>query len=168
MSDDPRSGGFDPEQMKKQFSDIWKQTVEQLEDIREAVVKASQTARERLDATFLRRERDRLYQQLGEDTFVLIESGKLEPPRALRDLLDRIHVIGQQLDEAEKEAAEAEKDVEPTRQAAAKDGEKAAAGATKKKATKKPAAKKASKKTGSTKKKTGTASKKKATRKKAT
>ncbi|MFW5878368.1 MAG: hypothetical protein ACOCVR_00980 [Myxococcota bacterium] len=158
---DTKGGGFDPEQMKRQFGDIWKQTMEQLEDLRDVVVKASQTARTRLDATFLRRERDRLYQQLGEDTFVLIETGKLKAPPALRDLLDRIHAIGQQLDEAERQEEEEESPIEPAREPAAKNGKKAAEGVPK--AAKAPRKKPATRKKTASKKKTGT--KKKATRK---
>jgi hypothetical protein len=152
-----RGGGFDPEQMRRQFGEFWKQTMDQLEDLREAVVKASQTAKGRLDATFLRRERDRLYQQLGEDTYLLIESGKLKPAPALRDTLDRIHAIVEQL--AEAEAQEAEDEGWGEAPPPSDDGGRAAAPA----GTKKKSAKKKATKKKTTKKKTA-GGKKKATR----
>ncbi len=168
-----KGGGFDPDQMRKQFREYWTQTLDKLEDIREVVFRASYMARERLDATFLRRERDRLFQQLGEDAYHLFERGRIRAEPALREILERIQVVIEELSEAEKEGEEpppweqaqrppaAEPFSEPKaaeRPSARKT--KAKKTTTKKKATSRK--KKATKKAGTTRKK---ATKRKATKK---
>ena len=108
MADEKRKGGFDPDRMRGQLNEMWKNAMDGLEDLREVVLKASQNAKVRLDATFLRRERDRLYQQLGEETYALAETGKLKVPAELRDTVDRIHAIVEQVAAADREAEAAE------------------------------------------------------------
>ncbi len=158
MADEKRKGGFDSDRMRGQLNEMWKNAMDGLEDLREVVLKASQNAKVRLDATFLRRERDRLYQQLGEETYALAETGKLKVPAELRDTVDRIHAIVEQVAAADREAEEAgEAEDEAPAQAAASRPNGAAEPA---QAAPKRAAK-AKKKTPSTKKKP--ASKKKTT-----
>jgi hypothetical protein len=47
--------------------DAFSRALSQLDRIRDAVVRSSQIGKIKLDATFLRRERDRLVKQLGEE-----------------------------------------------------------------------------------------------------
>jgi len=103
MSDGEGKSPFDPEKMKGNFDRLMRSTVDGLEELKEVLVRASQEAKTKLDATLLRRERDRLYQQLGELAYLQIEEGKLKAPAGLRDTLDRIHAIVEQL--AAEEAA---------------------------------------------------------------
>lgn len=97
MSEKKPSQGFDAERMRSQFDKLLKSTMEGLEELKDVVVKASQSAKVKLDATFLRRERDRLYQLLGEEVFELIEQGNLKTPTVLRDTVDRVNAIVEQL-----------------------------------------------------------------------
>ena len=83
--------------MRSQFDKLLKGTMEGLEELKDGVVKASQSAKVKLDATFLRRERDRLYQLLGEEVYELIEQGNLKTPTVLRDTVDRVNSIVEQL-----------------------------------------------------------------------
>lgn len=137
MADEKRKSGFDAERMRGQLNEMWKNAMDGLEDLREVVLKASQNAKVRLDATFLRRERDRLYQQLGEECYELVETGSLKVPGELRDTVDRIHAIVEQIADADREA----EDVEEQGQAAAKANgaahDEPAEAAPKKKATRK-------------------------------
>ncbi len=103
MADSKQGGRFEAEKVRSDLERLWQSALEGLEDLKEIMVRASTTAKVKLDATFLRRERDRLFQELGEETYLLIEEGQLEAPAALRDTLDRIHAIVEQL--AEEEAA---------------------------------------------------------------
>ena len=103
MADSKQGGKFEGETVRRDLERLWQSALEGLEDLKEVMVRASTTAKVKLDATFLRRERDRLFQELGEETYLLIEEGRLEVPAALRDTVDRIHAIVEQL--AEEEAA---------------------------------------------------------------
>ncbi|RMG20303.1 MAG: hypothetical protein D6729_03235 [Deltaproteobacteria bacterium] len=103
MTDSKERGKFEGERVRKDLERLWQSALDGLEDLKEIMVRASTTAKVKLDATFLRRERDRLFQELGEEAYLLIEEGKLEVPPALRDTVDRIHAIVEQL--AEEEAA---------------------------------------------------------------
>ena len=110
MADSEKKPGAGPEKgsdkMKQQLDRMVKSTVDGLEELKEVLLRASQNAKVKLDATLLRRERDRLYQTLGEQAYLLVEEGSLKAPPALRDTIDRIHALVEQL--AQEEAAMAE------------------------------------------------------------
>lgn len=101
MADPQDKSGAD--KMKVQLDKMVKSTVDGLEELKEVLLRASQNAKVKLDATLLRRERDRLYQTLGEQAYLLVEEGSLKAPPALRDTIDRIHALVEQL--AQEEAA---------------------------------------------------------------
>ncbi|MDF1561997.1 MAG: hypothetical protein P1V51_03085 [Deltaproteobacteria bacterium] len=109
-------GGAGPDKMKQQLDRMVKTTVEGLEELKEVLLRASQNAKVKLDATLLRRERDRLYQTLGEQTYHLVEDGTLKAPGALRDTIDRIHALVEQLaaEEASMDEGEGGPDDEET------------------------------------------------------
>jgi len=67
---------------------------------RNAVVRSSQVAKLKLDATFLRRERDNLLLKLGEAALGLLNSGDLTEHPALAMLLADARALEQRLDEA--------------------------------------------------------------------
>ncbi len=104
MSSESQRQGFDPEKWKNQLDRLMQTTVEGLEELKDVLLKASQSAKGKLDATLLRRERDRLYQDLGEQTYLLVEEGSLKVPASLRDTIDRIHALVEQLAEEEASA----------------------------------------------------------------
>jgi len=97
MADPKDKSAPEADKMKAQLDRLVKSTVEGLDELKEVLVRASQNAKVKLDATLLRRERDRLLQTLGDQTYELIEDGKLTPPPALRDTLDRIHALVEQI-----------------------------------------------------------------------
>lgn len=148
MTDDKRKAGFDRDSMRGQFDRFLKTAMDGLDELRETMLRASQTAKVKLDATFLRRERDRLFQHLGEQVYELIEDGRLKAVPALRDTLDRIHAVTEQLAEEEQQAEDWEAEEAGEAEAAAEtepeDEEEAAPEPPKRKAA--PRKKKASKK----------------------
>ncbi len=88
----------------------------QLERVRDAVVRSSQIGKIKLDATFLRRERDRLVKQLGEEVLNLMLADRLSIPQELEKLVrdiqtveGRIEADGRQVDEIMQEGLQAAK-----------------------------------------------------------
>jgi len=68
--------------------------------IRNALVRSSQVAKLKLDATFLRRERDRLLMQLGEAALTLLDSGEISEHPALATLLADARALEQRLEDS--------------------------------------------------------------------
>jgi hypothetical protein len=117
------------EEIRKQALDLWNKTVAQMEEISKALVKTSGLEKFKLDRAKLLEERDRLLHRLGEETYKLIEAGKMKAPKPVLQLADRVSKVMDKL-------------ILRTRPKKAKKATKKAA----KKATNKPAKKKVAKK----------------------
>lgn len=95
--------------LRKQFNDLWKQAIDQLEDVKEAIVRS--TDRFEVDLQRLRIERDRLLKTLGEQTYKLANQGKVPLPRVVKRTVDRLNdvidrmVVGQAKKKTKKKAA---------------------------------------------------------------
>jgi hypothetical protein len=74
--------------------------------LRNVLVRSSQVAKLKLDATFLRRERDNLLMKLGEAALTLLNSGELEQHPALATLLGDARALEEKLDEALRQLEE--------------------------------------------------------------
>jgi hypothetical protein len=70
------------------------------------VVRSSQVAKLKLDATFLRRERDGLLRKLGEAALTLLNSGDLAEHPALGALLADARKLEERLEEALRQIEE--------------------------------------------------------------
>ncbi|AKU90368.1 hypothetical protein [Vulgatibacter incomptus] len=81
---------------------------EALEEVRNAVVRSSQASKIRIDATFLRRDRDHLFRDLGRKVFELAEAGELALTEDLFAALEPIRELSRKLDDHDKELAEVE------------------------------------------------------------
>ncbi len=79
------------DEIRKQVNGLWKQAVEQLEEVKEAVLK--QTDRFDAELHWLRKERDRLLKVLGEQTHKLATQGKLPMPAIVKTTVDRIDEV---------------------------------------------------------------------------
>jgi hypothetical protein len=84
------------EELKKKAMNLWAKTVQQIEAL-STVMKAAGLDKLKFDRARLLEERDRLIARLGEETFRLIESGRIRVPGTvssiylrLRDLMDRL------------------------------------------------------------------------------
>ncbi len=79
------------DEFRRQMNELWKQAVDQLEVVRDAVVR--QTDRFDAELQWLRTERDRLLKRLGEQTHRLANEGKLPMPAFLKTTVDRLNEV---------------------------------------------------------------------------
>ncbi len=78
--------------IKKQVNELLKQAIDQLETLKDALVRSR--GRFEADLARLRLERDRLLRLLGEQTYRLANQGKLPMPGIVKSTVDRLnHVI---------------------------------------------------------------------------
>jgi hypothetical protein len=102
---------MDRTDFQSRLNDLWRSTVDQLEDIKDAVVRTTEVGRAKLDAALLRRDRDRLYARLGESAYKLAEAGALALPADLEDLRGEIGALNERI-AAEAARAESAGDAE--------------------------------------------------------
>jgi hypothetical protein len=91
------------DEMRRQLGSLLGRAVEALGEVRDVVVRTSQVGKIKLDATFLRRERDRLFARLGEEVYDRVEGGVLEVPGELAGLIEQIRDVETRLEEQEQE-----------------------------------------------------------------
>jgi len=77
------------EELKRQANVMWKQAVDQLDEVRERI----ENSRERFEADLdkLRRERDKLLKRVGDQTHKLAQDGTLPMPAFVKATVDRIN-----------------------------------------------------------------------------
>jgi hypothetical protein len=86
-----------PDEFRKQAIDLWKKTVAQLDEISKNLMKTSRLDRLKFDRAKLIEERDKLVKRLGEETYKLIEKGRLSVPKPLQDLYKRISKVAERI-----------------------------------------------------------------------
>lgn len=98
------------DEMRRQLGAWLGRAVETFGEVRDAVVRTSQVGKIKLDATFLRRERDRLFARLGEEVFDRVEAGRLELSEDLSAAIEQLREVERRIEEQEAEiiAVEAE------------------------------------------------------------
>ena len=69
-----------------------------LERLRHALVRSSQIGKLKLDATFLRRERDGVVQELGEAAVRLMRAGTLAIPETLQGLYEEVAALDEKIE----------------------------------------------------------------------
>lgn len=76
---------------RKQVNEIWKHAIDQLEDVKNAVMRAQ----DRIEADLhkLRIERDNLLKKLGEQTYKLANQGKVPMPSVVKQTVDRLNEV---------------------------------------------------------------------------
>ena len=123
-----------------QVNDLWKQAVDQLEEVRDVLSRSRDKLEGRLeeDLLRLRGERDRLLKVLGEQTYKLANQGKVPLPTVVKNTVDRLNEVIESLVATQRRKS-GKSSAAPTATGAAK--KKTAAKASKK-TTKKKAAKK--------------------------
>jgi hypothetical protein len=75
-------------ELRKQVNQLWKQAVDQLEEVRGVL-----QGRLAEDLVRLRGERDRLLKVLGEQTFKLTNQGKMPVPAILKRTVERLNNV---------------------------------------------------------------------------
>ncbi len=76
--------------VKKQLMDLWKKTINQLEDISVSLLKSSGLDKIKFKSVKILAERDKLLKRLGEETFRLIDQGKMAVPKPINELYGKI------------------------------------------------------------------------------
>lgn len=100
------------EDLRRRLGTLVSRAMGAVGEAKDAVVRSSQKGKIKLDAAFLRRERDAAARLLGEEIFRLVEEGRLELPAeleagvaAIRDFDAKIAVQEAELASVEAEAA---------------------------------------------------------------
>ncbi|MCK5689822.1 hypothetical protein KAI87_11160, partial [Myxococcota bacterium] len=125
-----------PDEFRKQVNELWKNAVDQLEEVKDIVLKSSNKFE--ADIQRLKIERDRLLKKLGEQTHKLAGQGQVPLPARVRTTIDRLNEVIESLVKAgvenaesmKKEAKTARKKAEKTVKKATKSVEKATKKAT--------------------------------------
>jgi hypothetical protein len=105
------------DEVRRQLGSLFGRAVEALGEVRNVVVRTSQVGKIKLDATFLRRERDRLFARLGEAVFDRVEAGQLSLADDVLGLVEQIREVERRLEEQEAEIAAVEAEALARRQA---------------------------------------------------
>lgn len=93
----------EPQDLRKELNQLWRTTLDQFDEIKNAIVRSSTAGKAKLDATFLKRQRDKLLGELGARVLEATEAGTLTLPEALRSTADRIHELEEQIKDQESE-----------------------------------------------------------------
>lgn len=86
-----------PGDLREQLNELWKTTVDQFDEIKEVVVHNSHVGRKKLDAAFLKRQQDRLFQDLGELMFVAAMKTDLPLNAEAQRVVERIKDVSARL-----------------------------------------------------------------------
>lgn len=104
--DDSKKTRSDAADLKKDLSSLWKNTIDQFDEIKNAIVRSGEVGKSKLDATFLNRQRDKLFTDLGRMVFEASKGGE-ESPLSFDDDMNkkmrRIVELEKEIDEAESQ-----------------------------------------------------------------
>lgn len=100
MSDDKRD---EPQDLRKELNQLWRTTLDQFDEIKNAIVRSSSAGKAKLDATFLRRQREKLLAELGAKALEAEAGGALTLPEGLQATAARIRELDEQIAEQETE-----------------------------------------------------------------
>lgn len=93
---------------REQINEVWKHAINQLEDVKEVVLRSSDRVEAELGR--LRLERDKLLKTLGEQTYKLANRGKLPMPKIVKQNVDRLNeVIDNMVKKGRKKKAKTKK-----------------------------------------------------------
>lgn len=90
--------------VRKELNQIWQSTIDQFDEIKDAIVKSSQAGKAKLDAAFLKRQRERLFAQLGEDVLRAADEQGFALPASTEETVKRLRELEQQIRAEEEEA----------------------------------------------------------------
>lgn len=91
--------------LRKDLNQLWQSTIDQFDEIKDAIVKSSQAGKAKLDAAFLKRQRERMLAQLGEEVLKAEgDQGFAVPPGSV-ETIRRIRELDRQIEAEEEEAA---------------------------------------------------------------
>jgi hypothetical protein len=91
-------------EVRKELNQIWQSTIDQFDEIKDAIVKSSQAGKAKLDAAFLKRQRERLLAQLGEEVLRAVDEGTATLPASTEETVKRLRELAAQIRAEEEEA----------------------------------------------------------------
>lgn len=91
--------------LRDHLNDMWKTTVDQFDEIKDIIVRHSHIGRKRLDTAFLKRQRDRFFQDLGEAVYSQAEAGTLTLNAEGNRMVERLREALKQIELEEAEIA---------------------------------------------------------------
>lgn len=95
--------GNERDDLKKDLNAIWRSTLKQFDGLKDAIVESSAAGKAKLDATWLKRERDQKLVEIGEAMLALVEEGKLVLPSGLTEAAARVRELEREIESQEQE-----------------------------------------------------------------
>jgi hypothetical protein len=89
--------------VRKELNQLWRTTLDQFDEIKNAIVRSSSAGKAKLDATFLRRQRERLLIELGAQVMEAAEQGEVRLPERVQNIATRVRELEAQIEEQEGE-----------------------------------------------------------------
>jgi len=110
MNDDyereSKKTGSESADLKKDLNAIWKSTLGQFDEIKNAIVRSGEVGKSKLDATFLARQRDKLLVEFGQLVITAHRDGGLPLSEALAKKATRIEEMDIEIEKAERSVGE--------------------------------------------------------------
>ena len=89
--------------IKGDLNQLWKSTVDQFDEMKDLIVRSSGAGKARIDASLVKRQRDKVVAELGE-AVLQAHAGGFPLPDDCADLLEQIADFDKQIQEHEEEA----------------------------------------------------------------
>jgi peptidoglycan hydrolase CwlO-like protein len=83
----------------KQIQEAWDAAQAQLQELRDQVEKTAQLAQAKVTQSFLERDLDRAYRDLGEAVWAQVSKGRLQLPKDLSTVLKALEVVTKKIQE---------------------------------------------------------------------
>jgi hypothetical protein len=99
VTDDKKDAG----DLRKELNSLWKSTIDQFDEIKNVIVRSSGAGKAKLDATFLKRQRDKLLAELGARLMELADAGEITLPEEVQGTAGRVRELEREIDDQEGE-----------------------------------------------------------------
>jgi len=101
-------------ELTETLTSFWKQTTEKLDEVKDAVVRSVNVGRKRLDVVFLKKQEEKLFEDLGRIVYSESKEKKSKLPPSSQKIVKKIKEIEMQISEDVKESAKGtQKKVKP-------------------------------------------------------
>jgi hypothetical protein len=100
MGEDDKGSGKD---VRSELNSLWKSTIDQFDELKNVVVRGSNAGKAKLDSTFLKRQRDKLLAEIGEELLAYAEGGGFDLPEGVAKKAERLTTLEDEISEAESQ-----------------------------------------------------------------
>ncbi|MCP4499643.1 MAG: hypothetical protein GY822_06710 [Deltaproteobacteria bacterium] len=97
--------------LKTDLNQLWKNTVDQFDEMKDLIVRSSTAGKARFDATLERRHREKAVLELGELVLAAINEGDIEAPKNCAQILEVIQKYDDDIAQHEEEALRVKKPI---------------------------------------------------------